>query len=61
MQTIYTAKAQKAIDIAARMSKSMRHQYIGTEHLLIGLLKEGTGVASLVLKDNNVELAKIIQ
>ncbi len=61
MQTIYTAKAKKAIDIAARMSKSMRHQYIGTEHLLIGLLKEGTGVASLVLKDNNVELAKIIQ
>ncbi len=61
MQTLYTAKAKKAIDIAARMSKSMRHQYIGTEHLLIGLLKEGTGVASLVLKDNNVELAKIVQ
>lgn len=61
MQTLYTAKAKKAIDIAARMSKSMQHQYIGTEHLLIGLLKEGTGVAALVLKDNNVELTKILQ
>ena len=55
MQTAYTAKAKKAIDIATRISKSLHHSYIGTEHILLGLLKEGTGVASQVLADNGVE------
>ena len=41
MQTAYTAKAKKAIDIATRISKSLHHSYIGTEHILLGLLKEG--------------------
>ena len=40
MQLPYTVKAKKAIDIAGKMSKSLHHNYIGTEHLLIGLLKE---------------------
>ena len=40
MQTAYTAKAKKAIDIATRISKSLHHSYIGTEHILLGLLKE---------------------
>lgn len=61
METSYTAKAKKAIDIAARMSKSLNHNYIGTEHLLIGLLKEGTGVAARVLNDNGVELEKVLE
>lgn len=61
MQTSYTAKAKKAIDSAARMSKSMHHNYIGTEHILLGLLKEGTGVAAQVLKDNGVELEKLLE
>lgn len=61
MQTAYTAKAKKAVDIAAKMSKTLRHNYIGTEHILIGLLKEGTGVASQVLKDNGVELEKVLE
>ena len=61
MQTSYTAKAKKAVDIAMRMSKSMHHNYIGTEHILLGLLKEGTGVASQVLKENGVELDKVLE
>ena len=48
MQIRYTSKAKKAIDQASKMSKSLHHHYIGTEHILIGLLKEGTGVAAQV-------------
>ena len=61
MQTAYTAKAKKAIDIATRISKSLHHSYIGTEHILLGLLKEGTGVASQVLADNGVEYDKVLE
>ncbi len=61
MQTPYTAKAKKAIDIAKRMSKTMHHNYIGTEHLLLGLLKEGTGVAAQILNDNGVQAEKILE
>ena len=61
MQTAYTAKAKKAIDIATRISKSSHHSYIGTEHILLGLLKEGTGVASQVLADNGVEYDKVLE
>ncbi len=60
MQIRYTSKAKKAIDQASKMSKSLHHHYIGTEHILIGLLKEGTGVAAQVLNDNGVELDKVM-
>ena len=61
MQNMYTAKAKKALDIANRMSKSLHHNYVGTEHILIGLLKEGTGVAAAVLTENGVELDKLLE
>ena len=57
----YTDKAKKALDIANRLSKSMHYNYVGTEHILAGLLKEGTGVASEVLAANGVELSKLLQ
>ena len=57
----YTDKAKKALDIAKRLSKSMHYNYIGTEHILAGLLKEGSGVASEVLSANGVELSKLLQ
>ena len=60
MQLPYTVKAKKAIDIAGKMSKSLHHNYIGTEHLLIGLLKENSGVAANILNENGVELDKIV-
>lgn len=61
MQIPYTGKAKRALDIAARMSRAMHHNYIGTEHILLGLLKENTGVAAQVLKENGVELDKVLK
>ena len=56
----FTDKAKKALDIANRLSKNMHYNYVGTEHILAGLLKEGTGVASEVLTANGVELSKLL-
>ena len=56
----YTSKAKKAIDLAARISKKMNYSYVGTEHILAGLIKEGTGVAAEVLTACNVEYEKLI-
>lgn len=56
----YTDKAKKALDIANRLSKSMQYNYVGTEHILAGLVKEGTGVASEILTANGVELSKLL-
>ena len=58
MSKSYTKKAKKALDLAAKTSKVMQHNYIGTEHLLVGLLKEGSGVAAKVLLDAGVEEEK---
>ncbi len=57
----YTDKAKRALDIANRLSKSMHYNYVGTEHILAGLLKEGTGIAAEVLYANGVELSKLLQ
>ena len=56
----YTDKAKKAIYFANRLSKSMGYHYVGTEHILAGLVKEGTGVAAEVLAANQVELNKLL-
>lgn len=57
----YTDKAKKALGYANRLARSMGCNYIGTEHILEGLLKEKTGVAAEVLAANNVELGKLQQ
>ena len=56
----FTDKAKKALDIANRLSRSMHYNYVGTEHILAGLLKEGSGVAAEVLTANGVELSKLL-
>lgn len=61
MQKPYTKKAQKAIDLAAKTSKVMHHNYIGTEHILVGLLREQTGVAAKVLLDAGVKEEKLTE
>ena len=61
MRLPYTVKAKKAINLAGKMSKSLHHSYIGTEHLLLGLLKEGTGVAAQVLREYGVEADKVLK
>ena len=58
MHKRYTASALKAIENAERAAKSMGHNYVGTEHLLMGLIKT-KGVAAEVLKENGVEEEKI--
>ncbi|MDD7333847.1 MAG: ATP-dependent Clp protease ATP-binding subunit [Lachnospiraceae bacterium] len=60
MLKLYTDKAKKALSYANRLSKSMGYNYVGTEHVLAGLVKEGTGVAAEVLTANNVELNKLL-
>lgn len=61
MHRPYTAKAQKALDIAGKLSKNLQHNYIGTEHILLGLIKEGSGVAAQILMDNGVEEEQLMQ
>ena len=57
----YTDKAKKAVGYANRLSKSMQCNYVGTEHILAGLLREGSGVAAEVLAANNIELDKLLE
>ena len=45
---IYTEKAEQALELAKRMSARLNHPYTGTEHILLGLLKETTGTAGQV-------------
>ena len=48
----YNDRAKKALSIATKVSKRLKHSYTGTEHLLLGLLYEEEGVAAKVLEDN---------
>lgn len=57
----YTPQAKDALSLAVEMAESLNHGYVGTEHLLIGLLQEGTGVAAKVLEENGVEEAKVVE
>ena len=50
----FTARAEKALEIANDIAMQLGHNYIGTEHLLYGLVKEGTGIANKVLENQNV-------
>ena len=56
----YTPQAKEALSLAVGMAESLNHGYVGTEHLLIGLLQEGTGVAARVLEENGVEESKVV-
>ena len=57
----FTAKAREAITLAVNVAESLGHNYVGTEHLLIGLLHEGTGAASKVLAENGVREEKVLE
>ena len=60
MHKKYTSQAGKVLELAARLSKKLQHNYVGTEHILAGLLQEGTGVAAKVLADNHLEEKKLL-
>lgn len=59
MQSNYTEKAKAALLLAQKEARKFNQNYIGTEHILIGLLKENTATAAKVLQDNGVDYRKI--
>lgn len=61
MQSHFTQKAQTALELALKCARSLKQGYVGTEHILVGLLKENTGVAAKVLNDNGVEAQQVVK
>ena len=57
----YTDKAKIALEMAVKVAKEEKTPYVGTAHILLGLIREKTGVASQVLRDNNVNENKILE
>ncbi len=53
-----TGRAKKVIELAVDEARRLHHHYIGTEHMLLGLLREGEGIAAKVLEKLNVDLKK---
>ena len=61
MQTGYTKQAESVLKTARNAAKELRHPYIGTEHLLLGLRREFTGVAGQILSANGVNESEILK
>jgi ATP-dependent Clp protease ATP-binding subunit ClpC len=57
----YTPRVKKALSLALEEAKALNHTYVGTEHILLGLLREGDGVAARVLKNLNVDIEQTRQ
>jgi ATP-dependent Clp protease ATP-binding subunit ClpA len=57
----YTPRVKKVLALAAREAKALHHTYVGTEHILLGLLTEGDGVAARVLQNLGVDTEKTRQ
>jgi ATP-dependent Clp protease ATP-binding subunit ClpC len=55
----FTPRAKKALELAAEEARSLGHNYIGTEHILLGLIREGEGVASQVLLNLGLDLETV--
>ena len=59
MHERFTDRARRVLQLANQEAQRLNHEYVGTEHLLLGLIKEGSGVAANVLKNLNVDMRKI--
>jgi ATP-dependent Clp protease ATP-binding subunit ClpC len=57
----YTAQAGKAVRLAGKIADKLHHSYIGTEHLLAGLLSEGQGTAAMVLAEAGIEYGRFME
>ncbi len=57
----YTPRVKKVLSLANKEAKALNHTYVGTEHLLLGLLREGDGVAARVLKNLDVDIEQTRQ
>ena len=60
-QSQFTDKAKTALILADKCAKSFHQNYVGTEHILLGLLRENTGVAARVLQDNGADEKEIVE
>ena len=54
----YTPRVKKVLALAAKEAKALQHSYVGTEHLLLGLLREGEGIAANFLAALNVDIER---
>ncbi len=54
----YTPRVKKVLALAGKEAKALNHSYVGTEHILLGLLREGDGVAARVLKDLEIDIER---
>src|SRR5699024_5801404 len=62
MQTVhYTPRAKKVVELSQDEARKLGHSYVGTEHILLGLIREGEGVAARVLNNLGVSLNKARQ
>ena len=61
MQEQFTDKAKKALTLASKAAARLHQSYVGTEHILVGLLQENTGVAAQVLQENGVFAKDVIE
>src|SRR5580765_2537254 len=57
----YTPRVKKVLSLAAKEARALNHTYVGTEHILLGLLREGDGVAARVLKNLDVDIEQTRQ
>src|ERR1019366_7236767 len=57
----YTPRVKKVLALAQKEAKALNHTYVGTEHILLGLLREGDGVAARVLKNLDVDVEQTRQ
>ena len=55
----YTPRVMKVLALAAKEAKALNHTYVGTEHILLGLLREGEGVASKVFQQLHVNIEEV--
>jgi len=55
----FTPRAKRVLELSLEEARQLRHNYIGTEHLLLGLIREGEGVAARVLENLNIDLTKV--
>jgi ATP-dependent Clp protease ATP-binding subunit ClpC len=55
----FSDRARKVMQLANQEAQRLNHEYIGTEHLLLGLVKEGSGSAAIILKNLDIDLRKI--
>jgi ATP-dependent Clp protease ATP-binding subunit ClpC len=57
----FTPRSKRVLELALREALQLNHSYIGTEHILLGLVREGNGVAATVLADIGVDLGRVRQ